>query len=436
MRQGKYRGNTEETQGKYIVRVAVWYNMESGGAKRALYYHVRGLVERGHEVEVWCPQTADRDYLPLSGLVPEHALPLDPPEVSGARGKVAFRYERMKASIAAMDRHCQACAEEIHRGGFDALFANTCLEFGAAAIGRWVNLPSGLYLQEPHRPLYEAMPELPWLAPSPRTVGRSPRRQAEAVMGRWRDQVHNSAARLKARQELSNAQAYKAIWVNSYFSRESVLRAYGLDSQVCYLGIDTDLFCDLNLPRKDFVIGLGVMAAHKNVRSVIEALGLLPAPRPPLVWVGNESVPGYLAEMQALAAARGVEMEVRRRVSNEELLHLLNSARLMAYAPRLEPFGFAPLEANACGLPVVAAAEGGVRETVQDGVNGLLVEPTPQAMADGIQRLCDDPALARQIGARGRQVVAERWSLAVALDRMEQCLLSLADRQKSPAIRH
>src|SRR5229473_3089346 len=58
------------------MKIAIWHNLPSGGGKRALYDHVRGLVARGHEVEGWCPPTADRSYLPLSTIVPEHVVPL------------------------------------------------------------------------------------------------------------------------------------------------------------------------------------------------------------------------------------------------------------------------------------------------------------------------------------------------------------------------
>jgi hypothetical protein len=61
------------------MKIAVWHNLPSGGSKRALYDHVRGLVTRGHIVEAWCPQTADPNYLPLRGIVREHILPLDWP---------------------------------------------------------------------------------------------------------------------------------------------------------------------------------------------------------------------------------------------------------------------------------------------------------------------------------------------------------------------
>src|SRR5581483_9311683 len=95
---------------------------------------------------------------------------------------------------------------------------------------------------------------------------------------------------------------------------------------------------------------------------------------------------GYVEELQRLANACSVEFEPRTRVSDEEIVDLLNRAMMMAYAPRLEPFGLAPLEANACGLPVIGVAEGGVRETVVDGVTGLHVEHDPGAVAAAITR--------------------------------------------------
>src|SRR5262249_22394875 len=132
--------------------------------------------------------------------------------------------------------------------------------------------------------------------------------------------------------------------------------------------------------------------------------------------------PAYAAAVQGLAKDLGVDFQPRLRVSDAELLDLLNRATALVYAPRLEPFGYAPLEANACGLPVVALAEGGVRETVVDGVNGLLVEPEPAAMARAVERLRDDPEYARELGRRGRQIAEERWSLGGAIDRLENRL--------------
>ncbi len=59
------------------MRIAVWHNLPSGGGKRALYEHVRGLIQRGHYVEAWCPPTASQTYLPLSLMIKEHVTPLN-----------------------------------------------------------------------------------------------------------------------------------------------------------------------------------------------------------------------------------------------------------------------------------------------------------------------------------------------------------------------
>ena len=59
------------------MRIAVWHNLPSGGGKRALYEHVRGLIQRGHYVEAWCPPTASQTYLPLSPMIKEHIRPLN-----------------------------------------------------------------------------------------------------------------------------------------------------------------------------------------------------------------------------------------------------------------------------------------------------------------------------------------------------------------------
>ena len=241
------------------MRIAVWHNLPSGGGKRALYDHVRGLIARGHSVEAWCPPTADRAYLPLAGLIPEHVVPLR--WHTGGLGKLHPLYWSMGAKVRAMDEHCRLCAGQMGAGGFDVLYGASCFLFTTTSIARQSSLPSLLYLQEPNRPMYEAIPELIWAAPK---LDGSVWRPAN--LRRW---LQNTAfmlmLRVKVRAELDNAAAYDRILVNSYFSRESVLRTYGLDARVCYLGVDTERFSDRGLGREDFVMGIGAITPAKNV---------------------------------------------------------------------------------------------------------------------------------------------------------------------------
>jgi phosphatidyl-myo-inositol dimannoside synthase len=77
----------------------------------------------------------------------------------------------------------------------------------------------------------------------------------------------------------------------------------------------------------------------------------------------------------------------------------------------VEGLGMVFLEAAACGRPVVAGTSGGAPETVQEGVTGHVVDPrSPEAVADALVRLLDDPARARAMGAAGRAWVEQRWS--------------------------
>jgi len=400
------------------MKIAIWHNLPSGGGKRALYNHVQGLIQRGHTLEAWCPTSADRSYLPLGELITEHALPfhwIDAATRNPLR-RISAPYRVIADNIAAMDRHCRACAAAIEQGGFDLLFAQACMYFRVAAIGRYVRLPRVIYLGEPYRWLYEAMPRLPWAALPAETDWWRPAK----LRRRLADSLRVRGLRIQMREEQANAQAFDAILVNSLYSRESVLRAYGLDAKVCYLGIDTAHFVNMQLQRENTIVGVGAIAREKNISLIIEALAAVEGPRPRLIWIGNVALPDHLEELRRLAALRGVTFEPRLRVSDEELLDTLNRALAMVYAPRLEPFGLAPLEANACGLPVVAVAEGGVRETIVDGVNGLLVEHEPAAMARAIERLRDNPDFARQLGDSAERLVHERWSLPASIDRLER----------------
>ncbi|HUF98199.1 MAG TPA: glycosyltransferase family 4 protein [Ilumatobacter sp.] len=321
-----------------------------------------------------------------------------------------------------MDRHVERCAVEIDRGRFDVVLACSLNPHGATAIGRCTRTPAALYIGEPYRRLYEAQPRLHWANPPVRQPHEGALRYGRRVAAEAL-KVHERG--IQAREERDNAAAFDRILVNSHFSREAVLRTYGLDATVCYLGVDTERFVPRPGFKRDVVLGVGAIIPEKNVELIIRALALIPA-RPPLVWLANIAKPSYLTKMQALAASARVRFVPRIGVAENEALELIQSARALVYAPNLEPFGLAVLEASACATPVVAVAEAGVRETVIHGVNGLLAEHDAEALACALSRVLDDDALACGLGAGGRRLVEERWTLAHAADRIERQLRLVA----------
>ena len=417
----------------YIVRIAIWHNHPSGGGKRAFYNHVRGLIHKGHTVEVWRPAIVDADYLPVSDLIKEHVRPLNwRPRTPSNRLAAFIEFARGPIQlIRALDEHCRTCAGEINSGGFDVFFANTCQVMQVSQIGRYVTIPKVLYVHQPNRALYEAIPDLPWIG---RRLNHTKSRSINGLKARALDGAQLHAARNIAREELLNAEAYEEILVNSIFSRESILRAYGLRSKVCYLGIDTALFRPLNKVREHFVVSVGAFYPTKGVELAINSLGLLKEPRPPLVWIANNFNADFVGQMKALATKVGVRLELRTRVPDDELVDALNRAALMLYVPQLEPFGLAPLEAGACGTPVVGIPEGGVRETVIHELNGLMAEPEPQSIATAIEKLLDDPSLAHRYGQQAIEHVSRHWTAEASNDRLEEQLLRIAGRGPSASM--
>lgn len=119
---------------------------------------------------------------------------------------------------------------------------------------------------------------------------------------------------------------------------------------------------------------------------------------------------GMRADLEGRLAAAGTADRVSLPgfVSDEELIELFAGACAVVYAPFDEDYGYVTLQAFMAGKPVITAADsGGVLEWVQDGVNGLVTDGTPQAMGAAIDRLAGDPVLARRMGAAGRELVKD-----------------------------
>lgn len=392
------------------MRIAIWYNLPSGGAKRALYHQVCGLVNRGHYVESWCTPSSRDGYLPIRDVVAEeHVVPVG--EWHLRLGPLTH-YAESRRRFRAVARHCRACAEEINNDSFDVFLANSCGDLVVSPIGRYVKTPKVLYLPEPRRWLYEAAPDA-----APSVQRKNPIMAACSTLLR---QAHRD-------EELESVRAYDLILTNSLYSREALLRAYGLESSVCYLGVDADLFKTADVALGNYVVGLGEVDDRKGVDRAIRAVATIAEQdRPDLIWIGNRTTTEYQERIEALAQSLGVRFVPKLMLDDTELVRLLAGAAAMIYTSRLEPFGLAPLEASACGTPVVAIAEGGVRETVTNEVNGLTVRgDDPVALGQAVLRLLKDQRLRDELGRNGRDLVSERWTWRTAVDSLEAYLESV-----------
>ncbi|OMH29320.1 hypothetical protein BKD30_01130 [Tersicoccus phoenicis] len=188
------------------------------------------------------------------------------------------------------------------------------------------------------------------------------------------------------------------------------------------------------------IVALGRLVERKGVDTVIAALAALPASAPDSAVPNTSALNGAVlhiaggpdaaeldedpeaVRLTALARDLGVEDRVvlHGRVDRAGAAALLATADVVACTPWYEPFGMVPLEAMACGRPVVGSAVGGLLDSVDDGVTGLLVPPHDvDSTTAALARLLTDPDLAARMGRAGRDRVERLFGWDRVADRTE-----------------
>jgi D-inositol-3-phosphate glycosyltransferase len=165
----------------------------------------------------------------------------------------------------------------------------------------------------------------------------------------------------------------------------------------------------LGLAGRDVVLFVGRLQPIKEPDLAIRAVAHAArrGAQPVLLVLGGESDrrgPTTVSSLRRLAGDEGIGHLVRflPPAPHAELAELYAAADMLLMPSRSESFGLAALEAQACGIPVIAAGVGGLRHVVADGVTGLLVEDRrPETFGNRIVTLLEDRDLSRRLGRSG-----------------------------------
>lgn len=162
---------------------------------------------------------------------------------------------------------------------------------------------------------------------------------------------------------------------NSLHVADRIKRHYGRESTVIYPPVDVDFFTPGEDESGDYYLIVSALVPYKRVDLAVKAFS---GSGKRLVVVGTGSDEEHITGM----ASSGVEF--LGNVDDKTLLHYYRGAKALIF-PGEEDFGITPLEAMACGRPVIAFGKGGAMETVQDGVTGLFFhQQTPEALMGAV----------------------------------------------------
>ena len=172
----------------------------------------------------------------------------------------------------------------------------------------------------------------------------------------------------------------------------------------------------LGIPSSRYVLSLGSMEPRKNLAALVRAWATLHQRMADDVWLVIAGEPGKRQVFPGVELGATPRVHLTGRVADAHLPGLYGGATLFASPALYEGFGLPPLEAMACGTPVVAARRGAVPGVLGDAA--LLVEPGAEAIAVGIERVLNDEALRDVLRRNGTERAAEyTWERTADLTR-------------------
>lgn len=228
-------------------------------------------------------------------------------------------------------------------------------------------------------------------------------------VGELRSRLMRPVMAAMARWDAATAGRVSRFLANSQYVAGRIRRYYNRRSTVVYPPVDTEFYRpDLRGPSGPGALVVSALVPYKRLDIAIEACRLA---RIPLTVVGQGP------EEARLRRSAGPDVQWLGWRGDDEIRELYRGASLVLL-PGTEDFGIVPVEAQACGTPVVAYGEGGALETVVPGVTGELVsDASPAAFAEAIRRVVDRAQDREAIRAN-----AERFSIAQFKTRFQEAV--------------
>jgi glycosyltransferase involved in cell wall biosynthesis len=341
------------------------FGLGGAGGEKALVRIANGLVDRGHDVSFVLPSGGYSKIYPTKAKLIE-----TPPIITG--------YKRLHVPYVELLTSCIALIPRIPKS--DIVCANFCLTALPTLIAtKLLKKGTPFYFVQHYESLF-----------------------------------FDKSYQLGYRRYIKDTYKYfENIVTVSKWLGDKIYEHTGKRSTVINPGIDLDIFRPLKSEKDDIktVLCLGVNTIWKGNADIIKAMEIVyeKCRRVKLIIVGRTEIE--------------VKSEIpyeQRQASDEELAELYSSCNVYVLGSWYEGYPAPPLEAMACGAPVVSTDNLGIREYGIDGKNCLIVPPrNPEAMANAILRLLSDKDLCQKLSEEGLKT-ARQFTWDKTVDKIEK----------------
>lgn len=357
------------------MKIAIFHELHSGGARRSVNEFSKRL-KRKHKVDLYIVDekvnNSEKHFFSSVNF-----YKFTSKKWTGHDWKVRLYKDTLE--LYNLYKLHKKIAKEINEKDYDLIFLDPSKYTQAPFILRFLKKKKIYYCQEPLRLVYEEVLKVNENLPKHKYYYER--------LNRY----------IRKKIDLKNIAYSDKLIANSNYSRKNILKCYGLNSTVSYMGVDEKVFRPEKVKKDIDVLFIGSY-------DPVSGYGL---------FVNTQKYLKKDLNIKILAAEK-------QWITDDKMLrNLYRRSKIILALADNEPFGLIPIEAMSCGSPVVAINEGGYKETVIDGKTGYLVEKDPKKLAEKLNSLVSSPKKITKMGEAGREQILNNWTWDKQTEKLE-----------------
>ena len=395
------------------MKIAIYHNIPSDGAKRALYEQVK-LLSRNHIIDFYYLSSNKETFLDLRKITNKnfcyHFIAVHRFRFFSILYSISFLIEYVLFLVVG-----RRIAKDIDSRNYDVVFIYQCEFSHVTPLTKYLKTKTVLYCQEPWRRFYEPKMYVSSIDP------KQDNKYSNILIYKFLEKIQSPLMLCLKFADRRNIKKAGLVLCNSYYSQEYIKRSYGVNAEINYLGINEQGFTNLKLLKKNYLLSVGALDVIKGYDFIITACSFIPKKiRPKLIILGDRNSRSTIFQyLNKLAKDLAVELEMKKNVDNNELIKYYNECKIFVYAPIREPFGLIALEAMACGTPVVGVNEAGLKETIINNINGKLTARNAQQFAEAITLLLQNNTEYSKLASQARNSIIPKFTWEASVKNLE-----------------